>query len=393
MASTTSYRSQPAQQSSDSESSESDNDQPWKRQKQPKGAVAKERSMVIAPPQEQSIPSLFGTSSKGGVKRKRNNVWGEVVQKQVEEEVARDITQFDMEHSKERDVESYSFKDDSVSKPIQLGNPVSFEENVHHHRRRRMPEALGESYEDPWLKDDNKEENGDRVSVKDRLGSRNDIQKAKDRLDLEGQESWERHEDTNMRFITITPEMHDKEVAGQLAFSLQEPKRDMVQTVVYELGVEKTLEIWEKTCKIEKTGGMMVNNGSRRRTPGGVFFQLIKTDGEIPKEKKNIIFAMSVFEGKRDSRKKRRRTRQRAHMQMEVDEKPKDDMNVDKDNSSDNESDKEGARDVDVANVKEVSGGDEGKAIPADDTAPVKTEVKVEAKVEEAEMEEGEVSD
>jgi PHAX RNA-binding domain len=45
------------------------------------------------------------------------------------------------------------------------------------------------------------------------------------------------------------------------------------------LGVERSLAFLERTLATEAEGGMMLPDGSRRRTPGGVFFFLVRTQG------------------------------------------------------------------------------------------------------------------
>lgn len=52
-------------------------------------------------------------------------------------------------------------------------------------------------------------------------------------------------------------------------------------SVILEIGEEKALELFEATRGIEASGGMMIADGSRRRTPGGVFMTLFKTDPDI----------------------------------------------------------------------------------------------------------------
>lgn len=52
-------------------------------------------------------------------------------------------------------------------------------------------------------------------------------------------------------------------------------------SVILELGKEKALELFETTRGIEAGGGMMVADGTRRRTPGGVFMTLFKTDPDV----------------------------------------------------------------------------------------------------------------
>ena len=46
--------------------------------------------------------------------------------------------------------------------------------------------------------------------------------------------------------------------------------------VVDLVGTEVALELFNKTQTIEKDGGMMIMNGERRRTPGGVFLHLLR---------------------------------------------------------------------------------------------------------------------
>uniref|UniRef100_A0A183DJD6 Phosphorylated adapter RNA export protein n=1 Tax=Gongylonema pulchrum TaxID=637853 RepID=A0A183DJD6_9BILA len=52
-------------------------------------------------------------------------------------------------------------------------------------------------------------------------------------------------------------------------------------SVIHEIGREKALELFDETREIEVTGGMMVADGTRRRTPGGVFMTLFKTDPDV----------------------------------------------------------------------------------------------------------------
>src|SRR5262249_20970072 len=62
----------------------------------------------------------------------------------------------------------------------------------------------------------------------------------------------------------------------QLAQALQEPKRTLLTQVLRTLGMDRTMAILAETLTYEANGGMLTKDGSRRRTPGGVFFQLVK---------------------------------------------------------------------------------------------------------------------
>ena len=48
-----------------------------------------------------------------------------------------------------------------------------------------------------------------------------------------------------------------------------------ISILVEEIGEEKVMGILNETLKIESQGGLMVKNGTHRRTPGGVFFNKI----------------------------------------------------------------------------------------------------------------------
>ena len=50
--------------------------------------------------------------------------------------------------------------------------------------------------------------------------------------------------------------------------------------IVEIVGVDVALDLFNKTKDIESKGGMMIKNGERRRTPGGVFMQLLRDAGK-----------------------------------------------------------------------------------------------------------------
>lgn len=58
--------------------------------------------------------------------------------------------------------------------------------------------------------------------------------------------------------------------------------------VVRVLGEEQSLKLLEETKQIEDKGGMMLPDGSRKRTPGGVFFFLARQ--KLSHEDKLVIF-------------------------------------------------------------------------------------------------------
>jgi hypothetical protein len=68
----------------------------------------------------------------------------------------------------------------------------------------------------------------------------------------------------------------DELTGEQLAAVLQEPKMALLRQVLRTLGQDRTAAILTDTLQCEAAGGMRTKDGSRRRTPGGVFFQLVK---------------------------------------------------------------------------------------------------------------------
>jgi hypothetical protein len=70
------------------------------------------------------------------------------------------------------------------------------------------------------------------------------------------------------------PEVIDT-IASALSESAEEPMR-LIREIVDELGHEATLALLEETRRVEEAGGMTVARGTRRRSPGGVFFKLAK---------------------------------------------------------------------------------------------------------------------
>lgn len=68
----------------------------------------------------------------------------------------------------------------------------------------------------------------------------------------------------------------DTLTAEALAEILQEPKVPLLRQVLRLLGPDRCAAILADTLQCEAHGGMRTKDGSRRRTPGGVFFQLVK---------------------------------------------------------------------------------------------------------------------
>jgi hypothetical protein len=68
----------------------------------------------------------------------------------------------------------------------------------------------------------------------------------------------------------------DTLTADVLAETLQEPKKALLAKVLRTIGPERCAAIFAETLTIEANGGMLVQAGDRRRTPGGTFFHLVR---------------------------------------------------------------------------------------------------------------------
>lgn len=77
-------------------------------------------------------------------------------------------------------------------------------------------------------------------------------------------------------------------VVETIAAQLNEPEKGLLEQVVRVLGPERSLTLLQKTLEVEAGGGMMVRDGTRRRTPGGVFFYLVRA--HVPEEVSATLF-------------------------------------------------------------------------------------------------------
>ncbi|KAG7203191.1 hypothetical protein KM043_010298 [Ampulex compressa] len=126
----------------------------------------------------------------------------------------------------------------------------------------------------------NKRTNADRQNVKLRLGKR------RSSMDTDGQKG-------SVRIISdlsTTVESTDADVATDITAKLGEKKDLLIRRIVHIIGKEKAIDFFQKTKKIEEGGGILIMNGSRRRTAGGVYLWLVKNDEHIPQEKIREIF-------------------------------------------------------------------------------------------------------
>jgi|RhiMetdeSRZDD1v2_1073273.scaffolds.fasta_scaffold36944_6 hypothetical protein len=68
----------------------------------------------------------------------------------------------------------------------------------------------------------------------------------------------------------------DELTVDKLAEVLQESNVPLLKQVLRTLGQDRTCAVLTDTLQREANGGMWTKDGTRRRTPGGVFFQLVR---------------------------------------------------------------------------------------------------------------------
>ncbi|XP_067630810.1 phosphorylated adapter RNA export protein [Eurosta solidaginis] len=81
------------------------------------------------------------------------------------------------------------------------------------------------------------------------------------------------------------------DVAREMSNKLHEERDDLLVRIVDVLGTKLPVEIYKETQRIEFDGGMMIMNGKRRRTPGGVFLFLLKNHESLTPEEHKAIFS------------------------------------------------------------------------------------------------------
>lgn len=74
----------------------------------------------------------------------------------------------------------------------------------------------------------------------------------------------------------------------EIAHALTEKNVELIKTAVEVIGAERAQALLQQALAVEAQGGMLTSDESRRRTPGGVFFQLVRKG--ISKEERKAIF-------------------------------------------------------------------------------------------------------
>uniref|UniRef100_A0A0M3ICG8 Phosphorylated adapter RNA export protein n=1 Tax=Ascaris lumbricoides TaxID=6252 RepID=A0A0M3ICG8_ASCLU len=79
------------------------------------------------------------------------------------------------------------------------------------------------------------------------------------------------------------------ELSKRIAKALGERDGSSIIAAVKAVGETLALKLFEEARNVEASGGMLVVNGSRRRTPGGVFLALFKANPDVPQAAKDAM--------------------------------------------------------------------------------------------------------
>ncbi|RCN43898.1 hypothetical protein ANCCAN_10099 [Ancylostoma caninum] len=90
-----------------------------------------------------------------------------------------------------------------------------------------------------------------------------------------------------------------EQLGDEMAKAMGERDPKTVKSIVQVCGVEKAIALFEEMRTVESQGGMMIDNGRRRRTPGGVFISLFKLDADIPGDVKKRLFDETKMEARK----------------------------------------------------------------------------------------------
>ncbi|XP_033750435.1 LOW QUALITY PROTEIN: phosphorylated adapter RNA export protein-like [Pecten maximus] len=335
------YRSRPSNPPVDSEddsSGTSDEDTDlWQCKKAKYFSKPRVQSMDLAheitsPPRGMKPPSMTQDEDpleSPQKKRKVNNVWGTVITEQTITHSFKTGANVDKNEDclEERDVESYDY-----TKAYDDDRPCLVEQRTIQSRESNDPfenviDSIEELYDVETKKSDVESRKRKR-SVKDRVG-RKEHQSMKDRIgEKERQSVKERlgkNEEKNVkdRLGQIDPNISriedvnerdpEEKVTKAILDMLDEPNTDLIGRIVSVIGRTLALKFAHQTEDVESAGGLLTNDGARRRTPGGVYLQLLKNSKDITKEQTKEIFAEEELKYKREQRKIKRAKRKRQN--------------------------------------------------------------------------------
>ncbi|XP_053159129.1 phosphorylated adapter RNA export protein [Hemicordylus capensis] len=277
------YRTTKSVDSSDESFSDSDEDSClWKRKRQ--------KCSNLPPPKPDPFP--FGHNPQKQMtlgSKKINNIWGAVLQEQNQDAVASELGILGMEGSidRSRASETYNYL---LAKKLMKESGSEVVESLN----KELDEYMQDDKKTVLKEEEEEEEQNGQGLLKRK-------RPAKERLG-------ERQEMNYKGRYEVTEEDPEEKVSDEIAYRLCEPKKDLIVRVVKTIGKKKAIELLMETAEVEQNGGLFIVNGTRRRTPGGVYLNLLKNTPSITGEQIKDIFYIEnqkEYENKKAAKKRR----------------------------------------------------------------------------------------
>lgn len=145
-------------------------------------------------------------------------------------------------------------------------------------------------------REDRKRKESGKEDVKTKPGSKKSTRKSKKprKSQLTNQKSNKDNKLSQSKKKKLKKSFLNNALAIEISSALKEPRVDLILSAISVLGEPMVKRIFAQTLDVETAGGIMLSNMSRRRTPGGVFFHLIKSDKNISKSQSNKIFGEDI---------------------------------------------------------------------------------------------------
>ncbi|XP_078253126.1 phosphorylated adapter RNA export protein [Rhinoraja longicauda] len=248
----------------------------------------------------KSVVMPFGTDGKSVVPsgnfakpagRKVNNIWGSVLQEQNQDAVATELGILGMEGNVDMDSrqsETYNYV--HAKKMMEKERQEEEEKEM-----AKLEKELDDYVQDGKSCNSQQARNPSNLKrkrpVKERLGERLE-------MDYKGK-------------CDITEDDSPDKISEEIAHRLREPKTALIHRVVKAIGKKKAIELLTQTTEVEQNGGLMIVDGSRRRTPGGVYLQLLKSTPSITQDQIKEIF---YDENQREYNSKKAAKKRRRHI-------------------------------------------------------------------------------
>lgn len=182
---------------------------------------------------------------------------------------------------KDEDIENYIEDRESINN-YKTGSQEKFQAIKKEKNKRGRPEIydipLDTECNPPKPREYKKSSNSDNSNT----GRHKDINKYCSELGIDRKRLF--------RHLEVEKKTDPMIVGREIAYRLQEKKMQLIGHVVRVIGFTLSMEVFSETKKICKSGGLKVDNGERKRSPGGIFLYILKNRGYASATQMKEIF-------------------------------------------------------------------------------------------------------